>query len=63
MIEKTFPTSTLAIQIHILVHLVDEVAMAGVVSTRWIFFLERFMKTLKTFVHQILRLEGCMAEG
>ena len=63
IIEKTFPTSILSIKVHILVHLVEEVAIAGVVSTRWMFFLERFMKTLKTFARQKARPEGSMAEG
>lgn len=63
MIERTFPTSILNIQLHLLVHLVDEVALAGTVHTRWMFYLERFMKTLKGFVRQKVRPEGSMAEG
>ena len=63
MIENTFPTSILTIQVHTLVHLVDEVAMAGVVNTRWMFYLERFMKVLKGFVCQKAKPEGSMAEG
>ena len=50
MLEKHFPTSILTIQVHLMVHLVDEVAVAGVIHSRWMFFLERFMKTLKSFV-------------
>ena len=63
MVEKFFPTSILTIQMHLLVHLVDEVALAGTVHSRWMFFLERFMKTLKGFVRQRARPEGSMAEG
>ena len=63
MIEKAFPTSILSTQIHILVHVVDEVAIAGIVHTQWMFYLEQFMKTLKAFVWQKARLEGSMAEG
>ena len=44
MLEKFFPTSILTIQVHLLVHIVDEVAIAGVVHSRWMLFLERFMK-------------------
>ena len=62
-IEKTFPISILSTQIHILVHVVDEVAIARTVHTRWMFYLEQFMKTLKAFVRQKARLEGSMAEG
>ena len=63
MLEKHFPTSILRIQVHLLVHVVDEVAKAGVVHSRWMFFLERFMKTLKSFVRQRARPKGSMVEG
>ena len=63
MVEKYFPTNILTIQMHLLVHIVDEVAIAGTVHSRWMFFLERFMKTLKGFVRQRARPEGSMAEG
>ena len=48
LLEEYFPTSILNIQ----VHLVDEVQLAGTVHAHWMFFLERFMKTLKGFVRQ-----------
>ncbi len=63
MIEKYLPPSMLTIQVHLLVHVVDEIEMAGTVHCRWMFFLERFMKTLKGFVRQKARPEGSMAEG
>ena len=63
MVEKYFPTSILTIQMHLLVHMVDEVAVAGTVHSRWMFFLERFMKILKGFARQRARPEGSMAEG
>lgn len=63
LIEDLFPTSILDIQVHLLIHLVDEVALAGTVHTRWMFFLERFMKVLKGYVRQKARPEGSMAEG
>ena len=50
MIENAFSTSILSTQIHILVHVVDEVAIARYVHTGWMFILEQFMKTLKAFV-------------
>ena len=52
MLEKPFPTSVITIQIHLMVHVVDEAAKVGVVHSRWMFFLQRFMKTLKSFVGQ-----------
>lgn len=62
-IEDTFPRTILTTQLHLIVHLVDEVAIAGVVHARWMFYLERFLKTLKDFVRQRARPEGSMAEG
>ena len=62
-IEELFPTSILDIQVHLLIHLVDEVELVGTVHTRWMFFLERFMKVLKGYVRQKARPEGSMAEG
>ena len=50
MFEKELPTSFMDLQIHLLIHLVDEVELFGVVSFRWMFFLERYMKKLKGFV-------------
>ena len=63
LLEEHFPTSILNVQVHLLVHLVDEVQIAGTVHACWMFFLERFMKTLKGFVRQKARPEGSMAEG
>ena len=63
MLEKYMPTSILTIQVHLLIHLVDEVELAGTLHSRWMFFLERFMKTLKGYVRQRARPEGSMAEG
>ena len=62
LFEDVFPTSLLTIQVHLLVHLVDEVEIAGTVHGRWMFFLERFMKNLKGFVRQGAQPEGSMAE-
>ena len=61
--EKELPISFFDIQVHLLIHLVDEIELAGVVSTRWMFWVERFMCVLKKFVRQRARPEGSMAEG
>ena len=57
------PTSFFDIQVHLLVHLVDEVKHVGVVSSRWMFFVESYMKTLKDFVRQRAQIEASMVEG
>ena len=63
MFEKELPTSFMDLQVHLLIHLVDVVELVGVVSCRWMFFLERYMKKLKGFVRQREKLEGSMADG
>ena len=62
-IEEAFPRSILVSQVHLLLHLVDEVAICGVVHSRCMFFLERFLKTLKDFVRLRAQSEASMAEG
>ena len=42
---------------------IDKVAAARTIHSQWMFFLERFMKTLKSFFCQRPYLEGRMAEG
>jgi hypothetical protein len=51
------------LQVHLLIHLVDDIELAVVISARWMFFFERYMKTLKIYVRQKAHPEGCMAEG
>jgi hypothetical protein len=50
MFEKELPTSFMDLQVHILIHLLDEVELVWVLSCRWMLFLERYMKKLKGFV-------------
>ena len=51
-LEKELPLAFMDIQVHLLIHLVDDIDMADVMSTRNIFFMERFLKVLKGFVKQ-----------
>ena len=37
--EKGLPSSFMDIQVHILVHLVNDIELVGVYSNRWMFFL------------------------
>jgi len=48
--EKEMPSSFMNIQVHILIHLVDDIEIVGVGNTRSMFFMERFLKVLKAFV-------------
>jgi hypothetical protein len=60
MFEKELPTSFIDLQVHILIHIPDEVELVGVLTCHWILFLERYMKTLKGFVRKMENTEGSM---
>jgi hypothetical protein len=60
MFDKELSTSFMDLQVHILIHLPNEVELYGVLSCRWMFFLERYMKKLKGFIRQREKLEGCI---
>ena len=62
-LEESFLCSILVNQVHLLVHHINEILSCGVVHTRWMFFLERFLKTLKDFVRLRARLEASMDKG
>jgi hypothetical protein len=40
------------LQVHLVIHLVDDIELAGVVSTQWMFFFERYTKTQKIYVRK-----------
>jgi hypothetical protein len=63
MFEKVLPTSFMDLQVHLLIHLPNEVELDGVLSCHWMFFLERYMKKLKGFVRKRAKPEGSMTEG
>jgi hypothetical protein len=60
--ENELPTSFMDLQFDLLIHLVNGIELVGVVSMRWMFFFERYMKTLKRYVRRKEHLEG-IAEG
>ncbi len=62
-LEKAFPPSFFDCQVHLLVHLVDEIAIVGPVHCQWMYWLERYMVVLKGYVRNHARVEGSMATG
>ena len=62
LLEKYFPPSFFDIMVHLTVHLSIEVRLCGPVYLRWMYPFERFMKTLKGYVRNRNRPEGCIAE-
>ncbi len=48
---------------HLMVHLMANVDLCGPVHIRWMYPMERYMKSLKTYVWNMARLKGSMVEG
>jgi hypothetical protein len=46
-----------------MIHLVEELYIYGPVHCRWMYPIERYMKTLKGFVQTYAKLEASMSEG
>ena len=63
LLEMEFPPSFFDIMTHHPLHLVQELDLCGPVSARWMYPVERYMKTLKGHVRNMARPEACMAEG
>ncbi|XP_073301900.1 uncharacterized protein [Primulina huaijiensis] len=62
-LEKIFPPSFFDIMIHLTVHLATEVQLAGPVYYRWMYPIERYLGTLKSYVRNRSKPEGSIAEG
>jgi len=63
LLQQYFPPSFFDIMIHLTVHLVEQVRLCGPVYLRWMYPFERQMKTLKDYVRNRYRLEGCIVES
>ncbi|KAK1686541.1 hypothetical protein QYE76_047389 [Lolium multiflorum] len=61
--ELVFPPSFFNIMTHLLVHLVEEIAILGHVFLHNMFPFERFMGVLKKYVHNRARPEGSISKG
>jgi hypothetical protein len=61
--EKELPTTFLNIMTHLPVHLVEQLFVCGPVHCRWMYPVERYMKTLKDYVRTYAHPEGSIAEG
>jgi hypothetical protein len=48
---------------HLLVHLIEELDICGPIHVRWMYHMERYLKTLKGYVRNRNRPEASMAEG
>jgi hypothetical protein len=55
LLEMEFPPSFFDIMTHLPYHLVQELDLYGPVSTRWMYPVERYMKTLKGYMRNMAR--------
>jgi hypothetical protein len=48
---------------HLPVHLAEEAKLGGPVCYRWMYSIERYLQTLKGYVHNKTHPEGSIGEG
>ncbi len=60
-LQKAFPSSFFDCQVHLPIHLVDEITIVGLMHCQWMYWLERYMAILKGYVRNHARVEGSMA--
>ena len=63
MLERVFPPAFFDVMSHLPIHLVQQLDLCGPVHTRWMYPMERYMKTLKGYVRLRSNPEGSMAQG
>ncbi|KAH0747451.1 hypothetical protein KY285_009108 [Solanum tuberosum] len=51
------------VMVHLAIHLANEAKLGGPVQFRWMYYIERFLQTLKGYVRNNYRVEGSIAEG
>ena len=61
LLEMEFPQSSFDIMTHHPYHLVQKLNLCGPLSTRWMYPVEKYMKTLKNYVQNMARSKACMA--
>ncbi|XP_071940578.1 uncharacterized protein [Coffea arabica] len=62
-LEKCFPPTFFDVMVHLTIHLATEVKLGGPVYYRWIYPVERYLGTLKSYVRNKSRPEGSIAQG
>nr|GEY29425.1 hypothetical protein [Tanacetum cinerariifolium] len=62
-LELIYPCALFDIMIHLVIHLPLEAIEGGPICPRWMFPFERYMKKLKGYVRNKVKLEGSIAEG
>jgi hypothetical protein len=62
-LEMIFPPAFFDIMIHLSIHLAEEAKLGGPVCYRWMYPIERYLRTLKAYVWNKAHPEGSIAEG
>jgi hypothetical protein len=62
-LEMIFPPAFFDIMMHLPVHLAEEAKLGGPVCYRWMYPIERYLRTLKGYVRNKAYPEGSIAEG
>ncbi|KAH7852504.1 hypothetical protein Vadar_025651 [Vaccinium darrowii] len=62
-LEKIFPPSFFDIMEHLPIHLVEEAKTAGPMQYPWMYYAERYLMTLKSYVRNRALPEGSIVEG
>jgi hypothetical protein len=60
---KEFFPSLFDIMSHLLIHLIEELKLCGLMHIQWMYLIEWYFKTLKSYVWNKAWLEGCMIES
>ncbi|XP_071687306.1 uncharacterized protein [Rutidosis leptorrhynchoides] len=61
--ERIFPPSFFDVMVHLSVHLAYEARIGGIVHYRWMYPIERYLATLKSYVRNRSKPEGSISEG
>ncbi|XP_012701433.1 uncharacterized protein LOC101786371 [Setaria italica] len=61
--EMIFPPAFFDIMMHLPIHLAEETKIGGSVCYRWMYLIERYLRTLKGYVRNKAQQEGSIAEG
>ena len=63
LLKKVFPPTFIDVMLRLMIHLVEELYVYGPIHCRWMYPVERYMKTLKDYVRIYARPEASMAIG
>jgi hypothetical protein len=63
LVEMHFLPAFFDIRTHLLYHLVEEVDLCGLVANKWMYLVEKYIKNLKNYMHNMARSLAAMAKG